>query len=215
MELLPKFLGSSRIEPYINHSAWGTLYKTGEPIYRTDGSAAAYVFVSVAMDNVLHERNVTFAVLYLLILLIVAASTFINLYVVRKFVIKPVKVLTNAATAFQPEKSYERSKLKPQLCTGDEFEVLERAIIEKDLLSFDYAIMKRREEELAAKTDFYRKMSHNLRTPLTKISTNIQIANRQEHTDHERLTKSQDEIMRISEMIDIALDERDDSNLDK
>jgi hypothetical protein len=74
-------------------------------------------------------------------------------------------------------------------------------------LSVSYAESKRREEELAAKTDFYRRMSHDLRTPLTKISTNIQIANRQEETDHERLTKSQDEIMRMAGIIDAALDD--------
>ena len=74
------------------------------------------------------------------------------------------------------------------------------------MLVMSYAETKRREEELTAQTDFYRKMSHNIRTPLTKISTNIQIANRHEQTDHERLEKSQDEIMRIADMIDAALE---------
>ncbi len=75
------------------------------------------------------------------------------------------------------------------------------------MLGVSYAETKRREEELAAQTDFYRKMSHNMRTPLTKISTNIQIANRCAETDHERLEKSQDEIMRIAYMIDAALED--------
>lgn len=57
------------------------------------------------------------------------------------------------------------------------------------------------------KLHFYRKMSHDLRTPLTRISTNIQIANLSGQTDHQRLGKSQEEIMRISEMIDAALTE--------
>lgn len=199
MELLPLFLSGSRIEPYINHSAWGTLYKTGEPIYREDGSVAAYVFVSVSMDEVLRERNVTFALLGLVILLIVSASAAINLYVIRRYVIKPVTILTNAATAYQPGKPETQTYTEPKLRSGDEFAVLEQAIIEKDMLSVSYEETKRREEELTAQTDFYRKMSHSIRTPLTIISTNIQIANRQEATDHERLTKSQDEIMRMAQ----------------
>ncbi|MDR2368619.1 MAG: hypothetical protein LBF58_11030 [Deltaproteobacteria bacterium] len=47
------------------------------------------------------------------------------------------------------------------------------------------------------------------RAPLTKISTNIQIANGQEDTDHERLTKSRDEIIRMADMIDAAADGRE------
>jgi hypothetical protein len=39
-----------------------------------------------------------------------------------------------------------------------------------------YADAKRETEKLAAKTDFYRRMSHQLRTPLTVISTGVQVA---------------------------------------
>jgi signal transduction histidine kinase len=83
------------------------------------------------------------------------------------------------------------------------------------MLAVSYAETKRREEELAAKTEFYRKMSHNIRTPLTIISTNIQIANRNAETDHERLKKSQDEIMRIADMIDAALESEDEGGMTK
>lgn len=83
------------------------------------------------------------------------------------------------------------------------------------MLSVSYTENQRQKEELAAQTDFYRKMSHNMRTPLTKISTNIQIANRENETDHERLNKSQDEIMRLADMIDTALDDGGESGADQ
>jgi signal transduction histidine kinase len=73
------------------------------------------------------------------------------------------------------------------------------------VLSIEYAETERREEELTRKTDFYRRMAHDLLTPLTKVSTNIQIAGLQDETDHERLEKSQEEIMRIAAMINDAL----------
>lgn len=60
-------------------------------------------------------------------------------------------------------------------------------------------------EKLAEKTDFYRQMSHNLRTPLTIVSTNIQTARRRPEEADELLTKSQAEIMKMAEMIDDAL----------
>jgi hypothetical protein len=74
-------------------------------------------------------------------------------------------------------------------------------------LSLDYAETKRRTEELAAKTDFYHRMSHDLLTPLTIVSTNIQVANMKPETDHERLADSQAEIMKMAGMINSALTE--------
>ena len=73
------------------------------------------------------------------------------------------------------------------------------------LLSISYTEAKRRAEELAAKTDFYRKMSHDLRTPLTIVSTNIQTARRRPEEAGELLTHSQSEIMKMADMISNAL----------
>jgi signal transduction histidine kinase len=73
------------------------------------------------------------------------------------------------------------------------------------VLSLDYADAKRRAEELTAKTDLYHRLSHDLLTPLTVVSTNIQVANMYPETDHERLVKSQAEIMKMAGMINHAL----------
>jgi signal transduction histidine kinase len=67
-------------------------------------------------------------------------------------------------------------------------------------------------QRLEMKTDFYHQMAHDIRTPLTKISTNIQVANMGEVTDHERLIKSQAEIMEIAGMIDAALEDGGDGS---
>jgi signal transduction histidine kinase len=75
------------------------------------------------------------------------------------------------------------------------------------MLSREYYDARRRARELAAKTDFYHRMSHDLLTPLTLVSTNVQVANRKPETDHERLVKSQAEIMKMAEMINRALTE--------
>jgi signal transduction histidine kinase len=77
------------------------------------------------------------------------------------------------------------------------------------LLSISYSAAKRETEKLAAKTDFYRKMSHDLRTPLTVVSTNIQTARRRPEEAYELLTKSQSEIMKMADMISDALKDGD------
>jgi len=48
-------------------------------------------------------------------------------------------------------------------------------------------------------------MSHDLRTPLTRVSTCIQTAHRRPLEADEMLTTAQDDIMKIAEMIDAAL----------
>jgi signal transduction histidine kinase len=66
---------------------------------------------------------------------------------------------------------------------------------------------KRASEEAAAKNDFYYKMSHALLTPLTKVSTNVQIAKLKPEQSDVLLAKSQTEIMKMAEMINDALAE--------
>jgi signal transduction histidine kinase len=73
------------------------------------------------------------------------------------------------------------------------------------MLSQEYAEARRKSEELAAETGFYRKMSHALRTPLTIVSTNIQTARRRPEEAFDLLTDSQAEIMKMAAMISDAL----------
>jgi len=69
---------------------------------------------------------------------------------------------------------------------------------------------KKQAEELARKTDFYRKMSHDLRTPLTKVSAVIQTVRRRPEEADEILAKTQDEIMKMAAMIATALHEQEE-----
>ncbi|MDR0875357.1 MAG: hypothetical protein LBN12_04010 [Clostridiales Family XIII bacterium] len=73
------------------------------------------------------------------------------------------------------------------------------------MLAVNYAGAHRKAEELAAETAFYRRMSHDLRTPLTVVSTNIQTAQRRPEEAGKLLTDSQAEIMKMSDMISDAL----------
>ncbi|GHS92663.1 hypothetical protein AGMMS50276_01080 [Synergistales bacterium] len=75
------------------------------------------------------------------------------------------------------------------------------------MLSWDYAEARRKAEESAAKNNFYYRMSHALLTPLTKISTNVQIAKLKPEDADRLLAKSQAEIMKMAETINDALAE--------
>jgi signal transduction histidine kinase len=75
------------------------------------------------------------------------------------------------------------------------------------MLSVGYAESKRREEELAARTDFYHRMAHDLLTPLTVVSTNVQVVEKHPEEAGELMRDSQEEIMRMAAMINKALNE--------
>ncbi|MDR3360093.1 MAG: hypothetical protein LBO20_05510 [Bifidobacteriaceae bacterium] len=74
------------------------------------------------------------------------------------------------------------------------------------MLSMGYAAAKRREAELLAANRLYLRVSHELMTPITVVSTNIQVANLAEATDHARLEDSQAEIIRMKEMVERILE---------
>jgi signal transduction histidine kinase len=64
---------------------------------------------------------------------------------------------------------------------------------------------KRKSKEAEAKSDFYHRMSHDILTPLTRVSTNIQVANLKPDNAPELLTEAQADIMLMAGMINDAL----------
>jgi signal transduction histidine kinase len=86
--------------------------------------------------------------------------------------------------------------------TSNLFLVLSQCV----MLSASYAETKRREEELARRTDFYHQMAHDLLTPLTVASTSIQLV-KTSPENAKLLEKSQAAIMKMAGMVHTALRE--------
>jgi hypothetical protein len=78
------------------------------------------------------------------------------------------------------------------------------------ILSQDHAEVRRKAKDLAAKTDFYHRMAHGLLTPLTKVSTSVQVADMMPEKAHGLLKEAQEDIMDIARMINTALKKADD-----
>ena len=86
------------------------------------------------------------------------------------------------------------------------------AVIHSILLSDRFAKIKMALDEtkqkadmLAAKTDFYHHMAHDLLTPLTVVSTNVQRVEKHPEEAAELMRESQNEIMHIKEMVNNVL----------
>ncbi len=75
------------------------------------------------------------------------------------------------------------------------------------MLSREYSEARRRARELAAKSDFYHRLAHDLLTPLTIVSTSVQVAEMMPEKAPELLKKARGEIMGMAGKINEALDE--------
>jgi signal transduction histidine kinase len=81
------------------------------------------------------------------------------------------------------------------------FLVLSQCVI----LSESYTEARRKAEELTSRTAFYHGMAHDLLTPLTRVSTNVQMANMRPEEAGGLLVSSQEDIMKMAGMINEAL----------
>ena len=70
-------------------------------------------------------------------------------------------------------------------------------------LSLEYAETERRAE----KAVFYERMAHEMLTPLTRISTDVQVVQKHPDKASERLLETQADIMAMADKIRNALDE--------
>ncbi|MDR3353969.1 MAG: hypothetical protein LBO21_02890 [Synergistaceae bacterium] len=78
------------------------------------------------------------------------------------------------------------------------------------MLSQDYMDARRKARDLTAKTDFYHRMAHDLLTPLTKVSTSVQVADMMPEEAHGLLREVQADIMDMARMINSALEKASD-----
>ncbi|MDR3000195.1 MAG: response regulator [Fibromonadaceae bacterium] len=126
-----RYLRGEQTEPFINETDWGRLLIASERILRKDGSVAAYANASVFVDDILRERNFAIIVLAMVTLLVTFIFPAIVLYAIQKFVVTPVRILVKSVISYRPDTVLPEFSLqsKPVLHSGDEFEILEHAII--------------------------------------------------------------------------------------
>ena len=173
--VLQRISNGLRVEPYIHNSKWGRLFTAIEYIYREDGTVAGNIAVSIYMDNILRERRNGFFILGITIFLGFCTSLFLNLHVIQKFVISPIRKISKGIYAF-PSNTDQHKLLPRQAVMRYEDEL---AVFESVLIDMEKRLFKSMESErtaLIVKNIFLSNMSHELRTPLNSTINMIRDA---------------------------------------
>ena len=113
----------------ITYSEWGWLLHVYEPIYRSDGSVAAFAVADISMDDIIRERRVITTALVLSIAAIMVVTVLINIFTIQKIILKPVNALVQNVTDYQSQMISsgalpEMTAQQQQQFSGNELEVL-------------------------------------------------------------------------------------------
>ena len=140
-----------------------------------------------SIDN--EFKNIVLSTVGLIIALGLLASVLLNLYIINKFVISPIRKISRDVTEYIPDINRQLifRPSQPSLRYGDELEALERVIIEME--SQVYFSMEAERRASSVKNAFLANMSHELRTPLNSTINMIKEAliSTEENTRNEAL----------------------------
>jgi len=124
------------VEPLFSNGIFGRILSVYEPVYRKDGSVAAYAGVDISMDQIMRERTSAFVIFGIAAIFVFVAIITINSYVLRRHVIAPIDLLVKNTEAFLTGENLHGQKvaaadlgLLPKLRSNDELAVLEHSII--------------------------------------------------------------------------------------
>lgn len=143
-ENLDKLLAGGPVGPIVQEDpAYGWMMTAMTPVLHEDGTMAAYVMTDISMQDVMNTRRDF--VVGLAVLLLGLTIGFIALFLVflRRKVVRPIKLLTDATGAFIQNNEAELAQGSavvnvPEIRTGDEVEELADAFreMERDMISY-------------------------------------------------------------------------------
>lgn len=159
-ENLDKLLAGDPVEPIVQEDpAYGWMMTAMTPVLREDGTMAAYVMTDISMQDVMNTRRDFLLGLAGLLLGLTLAFIIVFLIILRRQVIRPIKLLTHATSAFIQNNESELAEGRavvnvPDIHTGDEVEELTDAFrqMEQDMISYiqSFAAVTAEKERIGA-----------------------------------------------------------------
>ena len=147
---LDRLLAGLDVEPIVQRDAsYGWLMTAMTPVLHEDGTMAGYVMADISMNDVMNTRQ-TFLITLVGLLAAVAAVFLVTfLFILRRMVLHPIDLLTQATGDFIQSNEEELAAGTatvnvPPIRTGDEVELLADSFrkIEEDMISYIREFMK-------------------------------------------------------------------------
>lgn len=148
-ENLDRLLAGQEVEPIIQRDeSFGWMMTAMTPVLHEDGTMAGYVMADISMNDVMNTRQTFLIGLLALLAGLTAAFVVGFLLILRRKVIRPIDLLTQATGAFiqnnEEELAAGTAQVNvPQIRTGDEVEQLADAFrkMEEDMLAYIRSFM--------------------------------------------------------------------------
>ena len=147
---LDRLLAGLDVEPIVQRDAsYGWLMTAMTPVLHEDGTMAGYVMADISMNDVMSTRQ-TFLITLVGLLAAVAAVFLVTfLFILRRMVLHPIDLLTQATGDFIQSNEEELAAGTatvnvPPIRTGDEVELLADSFrkMEEDMISYIREFMK-------------------------------------------------------------------------
>ena len=147
---LDSLLAGLDVEPIVQRDAsYGWLMTAMTPVLHEDGTMAGYVMADISMNDVMNTRQ-TFLITLVGLLAAVAAVFLVTfLFILRRMVLHPIDLLTQATGDFIQSNEEELAAGTatvnvPPIRTGDEVELLADSFrkMEEDMISYIREFMK-------------------------------------------------------------------------
>jgi diguanylate cyclase (GGDEF)-like protein/PAS domain S-box-containing protein len=128
-------LRSEEVGPLVSNGIYGHILSAYEPIYRDDGSVAAYACVDISMDQLKRDEAVMFMLASIGLASILVLSIAASLFTFRRYILLPINTLLDQSESVHAVlgDSAKEAPLQARLKFDDELAALERAIIDMEL----------------------------------------------------------------------------------
>ena len=145
----PWALAGAEVEPIIQRDeGFGWLMTAMTPVLHQDGSMAGYVMADISMTEVMNTRQTFLIALAALMAVLTAGFIVLFLLILRRQVLRPLELLTQATGDFiqNNEETLSQGTAAanvPEIRTGDELEQLADAFrrMEEDMITYIRSLM--------------------------------------------------------------------------
>jgi len=148
-DYIKALLRGERVGTLVSNGIYGHILSSYIPIYRDDGSVAAYSCVDISIDQFKRDETILFLLAGIGVASILVLTIAASLFTFRRYILSPINILLDQSESVRAVESSSagNTPLQAKLKFDDELAALERSIIDMELrIRFEVAGRLREEK---------------------------------------------------------------------